>query len=161
MLRSILIAVPVLAATAAMLGIAVGERVLPAAFAAHRPMNSAEAAALGNASEVVRLLRHGEDPARVYPIRREIIGDSVQQATTLEAAMWARSVELIRLLDNERAIADDGTRQALACLAADLELPDVVDVLDDRPAGGGTNADHGGTCEPGAALKRVLDRTSR
>lgn len=161
-MRSIVLVFPVLAATATMIGIAAAERLVPSAFAAHRPMNSAEAAALGNAAEVVRLLRFGEDPARVYPIRREIIGDSVQHATTLEAAMWARSVEMIRLLDDEGAIADDGARHALSCLASDLELPDVVEFLDERIASGrGTNADHTDACEPGAALKQVLDRTSR
>jgi hypothetical protein len=150
MLRSMLLALPVVAATAGVFVTAAGERVRPSAFAQYRPHNSAEAAALGNAAEVVRLLRLSGDPTRVYPVRPEIIAESVQRATTLEAAMWSRRVQMIRLLDAEGAIVDSATRGELACLASDLDLPDVVEYLTS-----GTARD----CVPEAALKRVFART--
>src|SRR5512138_1841448 len=61
--------------------------------------NVAEAAGMGAASEVLRLLGTGEDPNRVLPIRREIISSSVTRATALEAAIWSRRRELVELLD--------------------------------------------------------------
>jgi hypothetical protein len=46
-------------------------------------------------------------------------------------------------------IADDRTRRELACLAADLDLPEMVAHL----------APQGAACAPGEALERVIART--
>jgi hypothetical protein len=114
------------------------------------PRNSAEAAGLGLASELLRFLRQGEDPHHVYDVRAEILSSAVLRATTLEAAMWARQLELIELLDREGAIADAQERAALACLAADLDIDEVAEYL---------GAQNGTRCEPGQALERVTART--
>jgi hypothetical protein len=91
--------------------------------------NVAEAAGMGAASEVLRLLGMGEDPNRVLPIRGEIISSSVRSATALEAAIWSRRRELVELLDRRGAIVDAPTRRHLACLADDLDARDIADYL--------------------------------
>lgn len=92
------------------------------------PVNIAEAAGLANASEVLRLLRSGADPARVMPARPEIISSAVPHISALEAAVWSRHVELVHMLDDEGVIVGD-ERRRLACLAADLQVGDIVDYL--------------------------------
>ncbi|HEY7185519.1 MAG TPA: hypothetical protein VH436_03170 [Vicinamibacterales bacterium] len=98
-------------------------------FAIGRFHNVAEAAGMGAASEVLRLLGNGEDPNRVLPLRGEIISSSVQRATALEAAVWSRRRELVEVLDRRAAIADEQTRQHLVCLARDLDARDIADYL--------------------------------
>ena len=142
---------PVAIVAAGLAWIAGGERVGATPFAGPVARNSAEAAGRGSAVDVMRFLRSGEDPRRVYATRPEMIASGVERATTLEAAMWSRQLELIQLLDGAGAIDGDGERRALACLAADLEIDDVVEYL--APDG----VAH---CEPGRAYERVLARTS-
>jgi hypothetical protein len=144
------LAAPIVAAFALVTAVAVGERVGVAPLAGLVPTNSAEAAGMASAVHVARFLQSGADPNHVHPIRGEIISSSVLRATTLEAAMWSRQVELIRLLDRQGAISR-ADRHGLACLAADLEIDDIVEYL--SPEG---VAD----CAPGQALERVLARTS-
>jgi hypothetical protein len=142
---------PVSAATFVLLMIAAGECVGATPFAGLVPRNSAEAAGLGRAAELLRFLKEGQDPHAVYAVRGEILSSAILRATTVEAAMWSRQVEMIKLLEREGAIDGVEQRQALACLAADLEIDDVVEYL--APDGA-----HG--CEPGQALARVTARTS-
>lgn len=142
--------VPLCAATAGIGLITVGERVGAAPFAGLTPQNSAEAAGLASAGDVLRFLRNGADPRRVYAVRPEIISSAVRRVTTLEAAMWSRQLELVQLLDRQGTF-DQGERAALACLAADLRIDDIVEYL----ASDGT-----ARCEPGKALERVLARSS-
>jgi hypothetical protein len=136
---------------AGILSVAAGERMGATPFAGTVPGNSAEAAAMGRAADVLRFLRAGEDPRRVYSVDPEIISSAVRQATTLEAAVWSRQVALIQLLDAEGAVSAGAERESLACLAADLEAADIAAYL----APGGT-----GHCEPGQAYARVLARTT-
>lgn len=143
--------VPLCLVSAGVAAVGLGEAVGITPFAGLTPHNSAEAAALGRAADLLRFLRAGEDPRRVYRIHRDIISSAVLQATTLEAAMWSRQVALINLLDTEGAIEGDEVRRALACLAADLDVKDVVEYL--APFG----ATH---CEPGRALEGVFARTT-
>lgn len=141
-----------LAAAAIMLVLVVsGERLGATPFSGMVPANSAEAAGMGSAVHVVRFLRMGEDPNRVYPVRPEIISSAVLKATTLEAAMWSRQIELVQLLDREGAIVGDQRRRELACLAADLRVDDVVVYL---------SPDGVAHCDAGKAFERVLARTS-
>lgn len=112
--------------------------------------NIAEAAGMGAASDVLRLLGHGEDPTRVLPVRGEIISSSVRRATALEAAIWSRRRELVELLDRRGAIVDAQTRQHLACLASDLDARDIADYLSSGRAPG---------CIRGHELDVVLERT--
>ena len=141
--------VPLCAATAGIMLVTAGERAGLAPFAGLEPRNSAEAAGLAHAGDVLRFLRKGEDPRQVYTVRPEIISSAVLRATTLEAAMWSRQLELVQLLDRLGAF-DQRERAALACLAADLKVDDIVEYL--APGG----IEH---CEPGEALERVFARS--
>ena len=141
--------VPLCAATAGIVLVTAGERAGLAPFAGLEPQNSAEAAGLADAGDVLRFLQKGEDPRQVYTIRPEIISSAVRRATTLEAAMWSRQLELVQLLDRRDAF-DQDERAALACLGADLRVDDIVEYL----APDGT-----GYCEPGEALERVHARS--
>jgi hypothetical protein len=140
---------PLLAGSAVMATVALGERAGAAPFAGLTPRNSAEAAGMGAAAEVLRFLAH-EDPRAVQPVRPEVISSSVLRATTLEAAVWSRQLELIQLLERAHPWASAGERQAIACLASDLDVEDVAEYL----APGGTSS-----CAKGEALDRVLART--
>jgi hypothetical protein len=60
-------------------------------------------------------------------------------------------VPLIRLLDREGAIPAGGGREALACLAADVGVDDIVTYL--SPAAPPN-------CTPGEAMTRVTARTN-
>ena len=142
---------PLCITTATLAWVAVSERVGTTVFAGIVPRNSAEAAALGNPGAVLRFLRAGENPHDVHSLRGSVISAEVLRATTLESAMWSREVTMIRLLDRKGAIADDAERMALACLAADLDVSDVVVFL--APEG----TAH---CQPGAAAAAVVARTS-
>jgi hypothetical protein len=113
------------------------------------PLNSAEAAGIGNPAAMLQFIHGGEDPTRVYALRPEVISSTIRRATTLEAAMWARQISLIQLLDREGVIVGDDQRRFLACLAADLGLPEIVAYL----------APQGATCVAGEAHARVLART--
>jgi len=140
---------PLCAALAWVVLVTSGERLGAAPFAGLAPRNSAEAAGLARAADVLRFLRMGEDPGEVYAVRPEIISSAVLRVTTLEATMWSRQVELVRLIDGQRAI-DRDERATLACLAIDLGVDDVAGYL----APDGTRH-----CEPGLALERVMARS--
>ena len=114
------------------------------------PRNSAEAAGMASAGEVLRFLRLGDAPNTVYPVDPRIISSAVRYATTLEAAVLRGQVELVELLDREGAIIDAEQRHSLACLAADLSRSDILIYLaPDGPE----------ECEPDAEYERVLART--
>jgi hypothetical protein len=142
---------PIAAVTVGILSVAAAERRGATPFAGLVPRNSAEAAGLGRAAEVLRFLEDGQDPHAVYPVRPEILSSAILRATTVEAAMWSRQLELIKLLEREGAIDGGVEREALACLAADLEIDDVVAHLAPQGVSG---------CAPGQALARVVARTS-
>jgi hypothetical protein len=91
--------------------------------------NLAEAAALGSVSEVVRFLQAGEDPNRLVEVRPYAISSAIHRVTGLEAAVWHRSAELMRLLDRTGAIGDGETRRRLTCLAVDLRVQEIVEYL--------------------------------
>ena len=116
------------------------------------PRNVAEAAATGAPSEVLRLLRSGDDPHRLWTVRDEIISPAVTQVTALEAAVWNRQSRVLWLFDREGVTMDDETRRYLACLASDIAAPEVVEYL--SPG----RLPH---CVRGAALERVMQRFHR
>lgn len=145
---ALLIALPPVAVTAWALVIAVGERTGSAPFAAPPFRNSAEAAAAGDAAAALRFIRLGDNPTRVHAVRPEIISSAILRVTTLEAALWSRRINMIRALDREGAIVGDDERQTLACLALDLDQPDVAEYL--AP---------GTTCVRNAAMERVVARS--
>jgi hypothetical protein len=94
-------------------------------------------------------LRAGERPDQVYQLRPEVISSTVRRATTTEAAVWSRQVDMIALLDREGAIGPED-RDALRCLAVDLDAEDIVEYL---------SKDSSSACTPSQAYDRVLART--
>jgi hypothetical protein len=146
------VAVPVALATAAIVTFSAMELGggTPLSYGALR--NVAEAAALGHASEVLRLMAAGQDPNRVWTVRTDMISSTVTRVTALEAAIWSRRVQLIELLDRQGAIVGEDSRRHLACLAGDLATPveDIVEYLSPRDAAL--------NCDRGEALARVVER---
>lgn len=90
------------------------------------PGNLAEAAGMGMGSEVLRMLRAGQNPKAVMPVRPDIISPSVTRVTAVEAAVWGRRVRLLRLLEREGAISKE-ERQYVACLATIARVPEIVE----------------------------------
>jgi hypothetical protein len=113
------------------------------------PANVAEAAALGLGGETLRRVRMGEDATARLDVRSEVISSSVKIVTALEAAVFARQVELIRMFDRRGSIADPALRRDLVCLAADLDVRDIVEYL---------GAAEAATCPPGAARAAIVQR---
>ena len=115
-----------------------------------RITNVSEAAGLGLGAETLRRVRRGEDPTRVQHVRPEIISSAFTEVTALEAAVFGRKVELVRMLDHYGFVTGDQARRGLACLARDQEVRDVAQYLirpGDPP------------CEPGAARSLIASRT--
>jgi hypothetical protein len=144
-------ALPIALATVILAWIPLAERVDPDTDE-RRPLNIAEAAGQANASEVVRRLRLGEDPNRVYPVRPHVIPLPVTMTTAGEAAVWSRQVRLMNLLDREGVLLGGRGREELACLARDVGASEVEAYL---AANGPAPA-----CEPGAVLQRIIARSS-
>lgn len=112
--------------------------------------NLAEAAALGSASEVVRRLGTGEDPARLVTVRPHVISSAVTRATAFEAAVWSRSAQLMGLFDQRLATLDRESRQHVVCLAEDLRVDEIVKLLSPESAP---------QCVPEEALNLVMARS--
>lgn len=146
---AISLATPLAAALGWLLFVTGGDAVGAGPFAGLGPRNGAEAAGMARAADVLRYIRMGEDPNALHDVRPEVISSAVLRVTTLEAAMWSRQLELVKLLDGENAIKE-GDRAMLACLAADLGVDDVVEYLAPEGIGG---------CTPGQALERVSARS--
>ena len=115
------------------------------------PRNVAEAAGMASASELLRLIDRGEDPSMLYDVRPAIISSAFTRVTALEAAVGTRRVELVQLLDRRGFLDAPGTRAHLTCLAADLEVDDIVTYL--APDGAAAAA-----CQDGATLAAVSAR---
>lgn len=149
-LPGIMLAAPGVAVTLAVLAFAGLELRGTTPLSYGRPRNVAEAAALGQASEVLRLLSEGQDPNREWPLRKQIISSSVLKATALEAAVWSRQGELIQLLDARGAVPHGDERRHLTCLASDLRIDEIVEFLspDGPPA-----------CEPEQAMESIQLRS--
>jgi hypothetical protein len=115
------------------------------------PANIAEAAGLGSAAEMLRMLRAGQNPHVVLPIRPEIISSTVTRVTGLEAAVWSRKAQLIEVLEREGALADPEDRRHVFCLARDLDVGEIVAHL--APAGAPS-------CDNGSTLAAVQARST-
>jgi len=148
-LPGIAVVVPALFATVAVLVFAVRELSGTTPLSNGPMRNVAEAAGAGQSSEVLRLLRDGDDPRRFWPVRPEIISSYVTRPTGLEAAIWGGR-NIVELLDQRGFIADDGTRVHLTCLAKDAGKTEVVEYL---------TASGAPSCETGAAFASVKDRS--
>lgn len=121
---------PPVAATAALLAFVLTEAAsgrTPLAY--ERPLNIAEAAAMGRTADVLRFARAGADAATIHDVRPEIISSSITRVTAAEAAVWSRRVQVIRALDRERGLGPEEERRRIACLAVDLMVAEIVDYL--------------------------------
>lgn len=140
-------ALPPLAVTFALglLGVAELTGARPLAEPAARGLP--EAIVLGDAGGAVRLLERGARPGAVGLIRRGVLFGQPVLATPFEAAVLARDVRMLGLLESYEAI---GTQRAfLACLARDLDAPEVATRLAAAPAP---------ECEAGRAFANLLAR---
>lgn len=147
-----IVAVPVVLATAGVLWFSANDASGDAPFSYGRPQNLAEAAGWADGADVLRRLWTGDDPNRVQTVRPEVISSRVTRATALEAAVWSRHVEVVRLLDREGAIVGDDSRRHLACIAQDLGATDIVEYLH-RPGDP--------VCERGHDEAIVFDRSTQ
>src|SRR5262245_50313516 len=120
------VAAPAVLATVAVLAFSALEISGRTPSALGPPRNIAEAAGMGAASEVLRLLDYGEDPNRVLPVRREIISSTITKVTAVEAAVWSHHREMMELLDRRGAIVD---RRYLICLTRDIGDDDILAYL--------------------------------
>lgn len=91
-------------------------------------LNPAEATAVRDGSEVVRLAREGHDLSRKYPVRTGLLEDRPVTATPLEAAVSLKRPELVVLLFEEGVQVDAATWMRLACVAQATD-GDVLTVL--------------------------------
>lgn len=148
---AVMAAAPAVLATLAMLVFAGRELSGTTPLSNGPPRNVAEAAGAGQVSEMLRFLRAGEDPARFWPVRPEIISPYVTRPTGLEASLWGGRQQ-VELLDRRGFIRDAATRQELACLAKDLGNEELATYLS---PGGAT------PCAAGAAFARLKERSQR
>ena len=143
------VTLPLVATAAWVLAVVVGERTGHRPFASPPFRNSAEAAAAGDAATMLRMLRQGDNPTWVHQVRPDLISGAIVRVTTLEAALWSRQIDMVRALDRAGAILDGEQRRELACLARDLDQPEVAEYL--APAA---------ACVDNQAMKRVLRRSA-
>lgn len=147
-LTLLLLAAPIVGTALFAITVAAGEQRGSNPFSAPPYRNSAEAAAAGDPATMLRFVRMGDDPTRIKVVGPEAISSQVLRVTTLEAAMWSRSIEMIHVLDREGAIIDDAQRKDLACLAVDLDMPDAKAYL-------APDAE----CVRGVAVERIIARS--
>ena len=146
----LLAALPGLLATVAVLVFSGLELAGRTPSSAGTPRNIAEATAAGAPSEVLRFLRAGDDPSRIWPIRPDFISSTMTSVTAFEAAVISRRAPMLELLAREGALVDTQASQHLACLAVDLSARDMLDALSS-----GRTPD----CRYGAAIEIVLERS--
>lgn len=95
----------------------------------------AEAAATGNGAEVIRLVRAGRDPNGRSRVRRDVLDSQFHVYSPLEAAVVARSPEIMTLLLRLGAAPADGDVRALWCLERRAPSNDTRAVLATLPGG--------------------------
>lgn len=146
----VLVLAPMLAAMAVLLAFTIGEVNGVRPFSYQAPSNLAEAAGMGLAPEVLRLVRTGADPTRVETVRPDIISSQITKVTALEAAVWSRRAQLVRLLEREGALGTDADRSHMACLARALQVADIVAYLAPEGTPG---------CDPDHTVEQIMARS--
>jgi hypothetical protein len=107
------------------------------------PLTLAEAAALRDNGEVVRLIHAGEDPNRPGTVRAELLRNDAQVVTPLEAAVGIDRPDMVETLLENGAVLDAMTWTHLMCFAISIEADEAIQFLDQRrPAGASTVCDH-------------------
>ncbi len=92
-------------------------------------LNLAEAVAVRDGAEMMRLLEGGEDPSRRQSVREGLLEGKVVQATPLEAAVSIRRTELVDTLYAHGASADQESWRRMVCFATRQESNDIVALL--------------------------------
>ena len=113
------------------------------------PANLAEAAGMGTLPEVLRFIWEGADSTRVENVRPDIISSEITKVTAPEAAIWARRVQLVRLMEREGAFGGEADRPHLACLARALQVAEIVEHL--APQGSPD-------CDPERTIAQIVAR---
>lgn len=107
------------------------------------PLTLAEAAALRDNGEVVRLIHAGEDPNKAGPVRAELLRNDAQVVTPLEAAVGIDRPDMIDVLLENGAVLDGATWTHLLCFAKSIEADEAIDFLEQRPPADASSAcDH-------------------
>lgn len=99
----------------------------------HQAFNLAEAAAVRDEAEVVRLIEQGEDPNTRYAVQPGLLFDAPISLTPLEAAVAADDAEMIRRLLTNGASMDAVLWTHLRCIADGDDAPSMLDRY--QPAG--------------------------
>jgi hypothetical protein len=112
-------------------------------------VNVAEAAAVSDAGEVVRLIvDEGQDPNRRWPVRSGIVGQQPLMLTPLEAAIVIRREPLVPVLLRHGVVVPDSgpARTDLICRAVAFEADRIAEMLLEM----GDRSDPRATCPPPA-----------
>ena len=75
-----------------------------------------EAIALRDGGMALRLIRDGHDPNRPAAVRPGILGSDGSVMTPVAAAVDARRIEMVSLLEANGARVDEQTRRAVRCI---------------------------------------------
>ena len=95
----------------------------------------AEAAALHDDADVLRLIGGGADPNAASAVRPELLTHETIQLAPLEAATGARQARTFQLLLERGATVDDSNWTRLICFASRLEADEIVMILNARQPG--------------------------
>lgn len=132
LLPSLALSIPALvwltAAAALLIAVPGGYRV----FAAPADLTLAEAAALGDRAEVLRLIGEGVDPNMAARVRGGMIGNDDVALTPLAAAVAVGRVDVVELLMRHDAGLHPADIPGLLCLAEKAEKDDVMAFLKER-----------------------------
>jgi hypothetical protein len=106
------------------------------------PLTLAEAAALRDNGEVVRLIHAGGNPNAPATVRAEFLRNDPLTITPLEAAVGSDRPDMIEVLLENGASLDAATWTQLMCFATAIEADEAMDLLARRRPG-----DASPTCE--------------
>ena len=104
------------------------------------PLTLAEAAALRDNGEVVRLIETGEDPNRAGTVRAEFLRNDPLTITPLEAAVGSDRVDIMEVLLEHGARLDPATWNHLMCFATAIEADESRALLEQRRPDGASLA---------------------
>jgi len=137
MRRSLVVAV---AGPAVVLAVVEASMLVAAIFTDHplwrsEALNLAEAAALRDAAEIVRLIDLGHDPNARRTVRAGFLDGDAHEVTPLAAATYSDRPELVDLLMSKGTKLDAASWARLRCFAQEQGRDDAASALDAwRPA---------------------------
>ena len=121
---------PLLAPLAAAVWILIGWAAGANPFWPVPDLNVAEAAAVRDHAEVVRLIEAGQDPNRTWRVAPDLIDGSEHALTALEAAVEIRRLELVQLLLRHGARVTPAIRGPLVERARQLGAADIAEFFE-------------------------------